>query len=110
MTRPGFRRASVAAAIIAVPQAALGIRVLWRLLRTGMRAAVIPESGCAGNARVAVIVPVLNETDRLSPCLEGLTAQDSEVVTDPGSRWWFGRWDAGTGSHLHVMRLPHPAH
>ena len=30
--------------------------------------------------RVAVIVPVLNERDRLSPCLEGLIAQGSEVV------------------------------
>ncbi len=89
MTRQRIRRASLAAAIIAVPQALLGIRVLWRLLRTGMRAAVIPESGRAGTARVAVIVPVLNEADRLSPCLEGLTTQDSEVsqilVVDGGS-------------------------
>ena len=39
--------------------------------------------------RVTVIVPVLNERDRLSPCLDGLIAQGSEVfeivIVDGGS-------------------------
>ena len=80
---------SILAAAVAVPQLVLGVRVLWRMLTTGMRSTVIPESDCAGNARVSVIVPVLDEVNRLAPCLDGLTAQGMEVaqilVVDGGS-------------------------
>jgi dolichol-phosphate mannosyltransferase len=47
------------------------------------------EALAAGKESVSVIVPVLNEYDRLSPCLEGLIAQGGEVteivVVDGGS-------------------------
>lgn len=55
--------------------------------------ALVPEVASPACAleyeRVSVIVPVLNERDRLSPCLEGLIAQGEEVaeivVVDGGS-------------------------
>jgi dolichol-phosphate mannosyltransferase len=55
--------------------------------------ALVPEvarPACAlEHERVSVIVPVLNERNRLSPCLEGLIAQGEEVaeivVVDGGS-------------------------
>ncbi len=41
---------------------------------------VVRPNGESEQERVSVIVPVLNEHDRLSPCLEGLIAQGEEVV------------------------------
>ncbi len=78
---------------IAVAQALLAIRVIWRMVRTAGGERIEPVEGnvevtltvaspvCASEQeRVSVIVPVLNEHDRLSPCLEGLIAQGEEVV------------------------------
>jgi len=49
----------------------------------------VAEALAAGEERVSVLVPVLNEHNRLSPCLEGLIAQGAEVteivVVDGGS-------------------------
>src|SRR5829696_6242407 len=66
--------------LLAVVQTLAGIRVVLRLARTvrGQRievsAAPLPRDG------VTVLVPVLNERDRLGPCLTGLIAQPGEVV------------------------------
>jgi dolichol-phosphate mannosyltransferase len=76
---------------LAALQAALGARVLWRMLATGAgdpvrRAA--EEAADAGS--VSVILPVLDEETRLAPCLEGLLAQGKTlreiVVVDGGSQ------------------------
>lgn len=75
---------------ILVAQTLLAIRVIWRMLRSaGGEHISVEEAQAAGEERVSVIVPVLNEYDRLSPCLEGLIAQGTEVaeivVVDGGS-------------------------
>lgn len=81
-------------------QALLGIRVIWRMVRSagGERITADHFTGASGERwngdnwvkeRVSVIVPVLNERNRLSLCLEGLIAQGAEVheilVVDGGS-------------------------
>ena len=81
-------------------QALLGIRVIWRMVRSagGERIRADHCTGPSGEkwngdswvkGRVTVIVPVLNERNRLSLCLEGLIAQGAEVheilVVDGGS-------------------------
>jgi dolichol-phosphate mannosyltransferase len=66
------------------------MRVAWRLLRTGrdtpIRAA--PQAAIP-NGSVSIIVPVLNEADRLGRCLDGVITQGPEVgeilVVDCGS-------------------------
>jgi dolichol-phosphate mannosyltransferase len=78
---------------ILVAQTLLAIRVIWRMLRSAGGERILAEEaqvvGAAGEERVSVIVPVLNERHRLSPCLEGLIAQGTEVaeilVVDGGS-------------------------
>ena len=75
---------------ITVAQAFLAIRVLLRMLRSAGGERITPEEAQhASEDPVTVIVPVLNEYDRLSPCLEGLIAQGKEVaeilVVDGGS-------------------------
>jgi dolichol-phosphate mannosyltransferase len=75
---------------ITLAQCLLGIRVGSRLLR-GAGGQRLRESGIApSDERIAVVVPVLNERDRLEPCLEGLIAQGAEVteilVVDGGSQ------------------------
>lgn len=77
-------------ALIMCAQSMLGLRVILRLLRSAGGQAITPEDAQrAGETRVSVIVPVLNERERLSPCLEGLIAQGAEVseivVVDGGS-------------------------
>src|SRR4051794_17223361 len=75
-------------------QALLGARLAWRLLRTGSEPPLrpdLPQSGAPhASASIGVIVPVLDEVERLRPCLEGLLAQGPEVnqilVVDGGSR------------------------
>lgn len=72
-------------------QATLGARVLGRFIATAngskVRAAVDLEDDAA--PCVSIVVPVLNEEQRLGPCLEGLIAQGSCVgeilVVDGGS-------------------------
>jgi dolichol-phosphate mannosyltransferase len=80
---------------IVMVQALLGIRVIWRMVRSagGERITADHCTGASGDywvkERVSVIVPVLNERNRLSLCLEGLIAQGAEVheilVVDGGS-------------------------
>ncbi len=67
---------------LAVAQTLLGLRVILRLMRSA-GAERIQRAGtrvALDQERVSVIVPVLNEHDRLMPCLEGLLKQGSQVV------------------------------
>lgn len=71
-------------------QALLAARVVWRLLRSAGGARIgAEEAREASGEQVSVIVPVLNERQRLAPCLQGLIAQGPEVaeivVVDGGS-------------------------
>ncbi len=94
---------------IAIAQALLGTRVIWRLIRTMGGERIYPVERNPGtnlaaartshhfalaapsskHEKVSVIVPVLNESTRLEPCLDGLVAQGEEVaeirVVDGGS-------------------------
>src|SRR5688572_21430196 len=76
--------------LLCLVQSLLSLRVIARLLRTARGATIQTASGqpaCVG--AVTIIVPVLNERDRLQPCLDGLIAQGDEVseilVVDGGS-------------------------
>lgn len=78
------------ATLLAVIQALLGFRVIRRLLQTaGGRRVHRHEAPLPERERVSVLVPVLDEVDRLAPCLDGLIAQGDEVaeilVIDGGS-------------------------
>ncbi len=84
------RRFQSIASIIALAQLPLALRVFWRLSRTGRQRQAVPQR--ASNAidqPTTVIVPVLNERERLAPCLVGLLAQPGAVeeilVVDGGS-------------------------
>src|SRR5438046_10670653 len=81
-------------------QMLLGIRVIWRMIRTTGGERIIPVERNEGmvakvarssskDEQVSIIVPVLNERMRLAPCLDGLIAQGEEVaeiiVVDGGS-------------------------
>ena len=57
-----------------------GARVVARLARTARGERIRTSDVPLPAERVTVIVPVLNERDRLPTCLTGLTAQPSEVV------------------------------
>ena len=58
----------------------LGLRVVWRLLRTGREGTITAAPvGAIERGSVAVVVPVLNEAKRLGPCLEGLIQLGQEV-------------------------------
>ncbi len=75
---------------IVVAQTLLALRVTWRMLRSaGGERISVEDALDAGEEHVSVIVPVLNEFERLSPCLEGLIAQGAVVseivVVDGGS-------------------------
>ena len=69
-------------------QIILGVRVILRLIRSagGVRVATTYESR---SERISVIVPVLNETGRIRPCLDSLLDQPDAVaeilVVDGGS-------------------------
>lgn len=71
-------------------QGVAAVVVLWRLL-PGMRRvpAVAPAAGPVSDTTVTVIVPTLNEADRLGPCLAGLSRQGDPlvevIVVDSGS-------------------------
>lgn len=76
-------------AFLTLAQATLGIRVIIRLIKTAGGTTIRrAEHGPEGD-RVSIIVPVLNEYDRVRPCLDGLVAQGNEVaeilVVDGGS-------------------------
>src|SRR5689334_6237147 len=66
--------------ILAITQAAAGIRVAMRLVRTASGSKIRACDRALPEARVTAIVPALNEERRLAPCLEGLIAQPPEVV------------------------------
>ena len=78
-----------ALAILAVAQIVLGIRVIARLIRTARGTTIQRVEESTTDERVTVIVPVLNEADRLRACLDGLVAQAPGVaeilVVDGGS-------------------------
>ena len=74
--------------VVAVLQAAFGANVIARMAR-GVRATrVTPAAPAPGT--VTVIVPVLDEADRIEPCMRGLLIADTSVaeilVVDGGSR------------------------
>jgi dolichol-phosphate mannosyltransferase len=75
--------------LLALAQAVVGVRVVWRLARTARGERIATSDAPLPGERVTVLVPVLNERDRLSPCLTGVIAQPSEVaeilVVDGGS-------------------------
>lgn len=78
--------------LLAIAQVVLGARVIARLARTGRGERIEPADSAwqlRDAGRVSIIVPVLNERDRLGPCLDGLLAQGNEVaeilVVDGGS-------------------------
>lgn len=75
--------------LLALIQLLLGGRVIWRLLRTGGGTRIMVADDPVRGARVTVLLPVLNEADRVRPCLEGLLAQSPEasaiLVIDGGS-------------------------
>jgi dolichol-phosphate mannosyltransferase len=76
--------------LLALFQVALAGRVVCRLWRTGHDVPIrtAPESAIESGT-LAVIVPVLDEAQRLTPCLDGLLAQGPEVgeilIVDGGS-------------------------
>jgi dolichol-phosphate mannosyltransferase len=79
------------ARLLALVQAVLAARVAWRLFRSGGEAPIRPvPAGTVPPDCVGVLVPVLNEAQRLGTCLAGLQAQGGEVaevlVIDGGSR------------------------
>lgn len=73
----------------AVVQAVLAMRVIARLVRTAGGPTIQRTEHPPAGETVSVIVPVLDEAERLGPCLEGLISQGSEVpeilVVDGGS-------------------------
>jgi dolichol-phosphate mannosyltransferase len=82
----------VAGSILAGAQVLAAWGVLDRLRRTagGARVAPVGPAEAAGQGeQVSVVVPVLDEAERLGPCLEGLLLQGPEVaeviVVDGGS-------------------------
>ncbi|MGN6032366.1 MAG: glycosyltransferase [Thermomicrobiales bacterium] len=88
---PSRRLGSAIAFVLAVLQGIALVRVGWRLLATS-RGRRIPAAAETADMRetVSVIVPVLDEADRLAPCLDGLRMQGAAVaeilVVDGGSR------------------------
>lgn len=81
---------TVVARLLAVIQLVLAVRVFARMAATA-RGSRIERAGDGDLkiGQVTVLVPVLNEVDRLSPCLAGLAEQGPEVgailVVDGGS-------------------------
>ncbi len=72
-------------------QALFALRVMYRLLRTagGERVRPTLQANPGEERRLAIVVPVLNERERLDPCLDGLLEQGEVVaeilVVDGGS-------------------------
>jgi dolichol-phosphate mannosyltransferase len=106
------------ARVLAAIQLVLAVRVFARMVSTA-RGSRIERAG-AGNLKVGqvtVIVPVLDEVDRLSPCLAGLIEQGPEVgeilVVDGGSTDGtpdlVGRWSARDPRIRLIDASPAPA-
>jgi len=89
--------------LFTVLQSGLALRVIVRMARTARGERIGPAMAGTVSERVSAIVPVLDEAERLEPCLAGLHAQGAEVaeilVVDGGSidatrdivRGWTGR-------------------
>lgn len=78
------------ATLFAVIQAVFGFRVIARLLATAGGDRIERQTApMAAVGQVSILVPVLNEVDRLDACLDGLLAQGPDVaeiiVADGGS-------------------------
>ncbi len=76
--------------LVASIQLVLAARVFARMVRTrGGQQIVSNDLGDVSSDSVTVLVPVLNEIDRLGPCLDGLRLQGQEirevVLIDGGS-------------------------
>ena len=67
-------------ALFVMLQTMLSIRVIWRMLRSSRGERIQLAQPATEKAHVSVIVPVLNERTRLSPCLAGLITQGTEVI------------------------------
>jgi dolichol-phosphate mannosyltransferase len=67
-------------ALLTLLQIVAGARVAWRLAWTTGGERIRTSDAPLPDARTTVIVPVLNERDRLVPCLAGLITQPREVV------------------------------
>jgi dolichol-phosphate mannosyltransferase len=67
-------------AVLAVAQILAGVKVVLRLARTVRGERIEVSDAPLPEERVTVLVPVLNERGRLSPCLAGLITQPSEVA------------------------------
>lgn len=65
---------------LVIVQTMLSVRVIWRMLRSSRGERIQSAKPATEKARVSIIVPVLNERNRLSPCLAGLVTQGTEVV------------------------------
>ncbi|MEO8957087.1 MAG: glycosyltransferase family 2 protein [Ktedonobacteraceae bacterium] len=63
-----------------IVQTMLSVRVIWRMLRSSRGERIQSAKPAIEKACVSIIVPVLNERNRLSPCLAGLVTQGPEVV------------------------------
>jgi dolichol-phosphate mannosyltransferase len=79
----------VVARILAIVQLLLAARAFARMAATARGSRIARVDDASGSAQVTVLVPVLNEVDRLEPCLARLAAQGPEVaeilVIDGGS-------------------------
>jgi dolichol-phosphate mannosyltransferase len=76
--------------LFALIQALLGLRVFARMARTAGGSRIEPVRAVASaQARIAVILPVLNEICRIGPCLRSLQLQSTApariIVVDGGS-------------------------
>ena len=69
-------------------QLILGVRVIFRLIRSA-RGVRIEAATARPSERVSIILPVLNETERIKACLDSLVTQSDVVaeilVVDSGS-------------------------
>lgn len=103
--------------IFTVVQAILAFRVFLRMAQTSRGAHVArSEATTPDGNQVTILVPVLNEANRLSPCLEALVSQGPEVteilVIDGGSidgtQELTRRWQARDGRVRLIDASPVP--
>src|SRR4051794_30794292 len=85
-----FKFGSLLTMLLMVIQAFFAFRVIARMIGTRSGQRIESRSDCTSEkSSVAVLVPVLNEEDRLLPCLDGLVQQGTSVtkiiVIDGGS-------------------------
>lgn len=77
-----MKKTNMFSLVLGLAQTVCILRVVGRLLSTvrGEQLLPVPSPEAAGTGRISVLVPVLNEYTRLSPCLEGLLKQGHEVI------------------------------